>query len=171
MEYKECGTCNQRRNISEFYTHPQYAYCGGSAPTCRTCTNAKRRKTRDYLLDVARNKRYLKKHTERRLYYSCKARAKQLGLEFNLELTDIVIPVYCPYLKQPLTNLFAEAGAKTAWYNPSVDRIDPSQGYVKGNIEVISRKANVMKNNASVEELLLFAEAVKGRLVSGKYTR
>lgn len=169
IECKTCGKCNEKREISFFYKHKQYNYCGGYAPTCKICTNKARLNTRNIQKDIETSKIYWKKHINRRLYSSCKARAKQLNLEFNIELSDIIIPSHCPYLKQKLTNLFAEEGATKAWYNPSVDRIDPTKGYVKGNIEIISRRANVMKNNATVEELLLFAEAIKSRLIQGKY--
>lgn len=94
------------------------------------------------------------------IWNSLRSRSKRRGLEFNLEVSDIVIPEYCPYLKQPITRLVGEG--RSDW-NPSVDRVDPNKGYVKGNIEVMSDKANRMKNNASAEELVLFAKEVLKR--------
>lgn len=47
-------------------------------------------------------------------------------------------------------------GAGAAKENsPSIDRIDPAKGYIKGNIAVISWRANMLKNNMSVEEARL----------------
>lgn len=36
---------------------------------------------------------------------------------------------------------------------PTLDRIDSSKGYIKGNIQVICFKANRLKNNSTIEEL------------------
>jgi len=41
-----------------------------------------------------------------------------------------------------------------------IDRIDSSKGYIKGNVQVISRKANTMKSNADVATLIKFAEGI-----------
>ncbi len=93
-----------------------------------------------------------RENPEKRMLLGAKQRAKERGLEFNITLNDIVIPTICPILKVPF-----EIGTS---YAPSLDRIDPSKGYLKGNVWVITRKANVMKNNATLQELKDFSNWV-----------
>lgn len=87
-----------------------------------------------------------------------RGKAKERGWEFNLELSDIVIPEVCPYFGEPL-----RFEGKLFDWAPSLDRIDNSKGYIKGNVEVISYLANRMKNNASQDTLLRFCQAVINR--------
>jgi hypothetical protein len=42
-------------------------------------------------------------------------------------------------------------------HSPSLDRRVPELGYVKGNVEVISMKANAIKSYAAPEEIMLVA--------------
>lgn len=70
-------------------------------------------------------------------------------MPFNLTPEDIVFPETCPILGIPL--IFSEGGRTNN--TPSIDRIIPEKGYVKGNIEVVSWRANRIKNDASLEEL------------------
>lgn len=87
------------------------------------------------------------------LFHSSKSRAKKSNLEFNIEKTDIVIPDICPILKIP----FDHSRYKGRRFNgASIDRIDNSKGYIKGNIQVVSDLANRMKANATVEQLKEF---------------
>ena len=89
------------------------------------------------------------------LVSTAKGRAKRWDIPFDLHPSDLIVPDVCPYLKTPFI-------PKTM-YAMSLDRIDPSKGYVKGNVEIISRKANAMKNNATVQELLEFAYEILER--------
>jgi hypothetical protein len=88
------------------------------------------------------------KITKRALYLfrAAKARAKKFAVEFTISESDIVIPENCPVLGIPLDWRNRE-------YAASVDRIDISQGYVPGNVCVISGRANRLKSNATVNEI------------------
>lgn len=75
-------------------------------------------------------------------------RAKRKGIPFDIELDDIVIPSHCPLLGIELSMNNTTHGHDS----PSLDRIIPELGYVKGNVMVISYKANTMKNDSLFEE-------------------
>lgn len=104
---------------------------------------------------------YSKLNPKKRLLYSAAARAKREGLPFSITEEDIVIPTHCPYLGLELC-ITAARGTKRNNVI-SLDKIIPSLGYVKGNIEVMSQQANTMKSDASKEELLLFAQEILKR--------
>lgn len=103
--------------------------------------------------------RYRDKYKDRLLCFATKHRALKSGITFNLEPEDIVIPDVCPVLGIPLHR---NVGGKSSSDNsPSIDRVIPELGYTKGNIQVISQKANRMKNDALPDELRKFAEWVR----------
>jgi hypothetical protein len=86
-----------------------------------------------------------------------KSRAKKNNLPFNLELDDIAIPDTCPLLGIKIeSNNF-----RNSPNNPSLDKIIPEKGYIKGNVWVISNRANTLKNDASIQELELLVENLK----------
>ena len=100
---------------------------------------------------------YITNNYEWYLLNSARNRARIHNIDFSLSVEDIVIPEICPYLQIPLTRI---RGQGRQDYNPSLDRIDSSKGYIKGNVRVISDKANRMKNSATKEELLQFAKSI-----------
>lgn len=81
-----------------------------------------------------------------------RARCKKTGLECSIDVSDIPVPEICPVLGIPLVSGIGH-GIRNNPNSPSVDRIDNSKGYIKGNVKVISMRANVLKSNATVEEL------------------
>ena len=104
-------------------------------------------------------KKYRENHRELILLGQARYRAKRKGIKFNLEVSDIKIPKNCPVLKIPLTKGGSNGGPKGG--SPSLDRINNKKGYIKGNVQVISHRANTMKHCATNKELLLFASWVK----------
>lgn len=104
-----------------------------------------------------RTKNWLRNHPEYKLWKQARDSSKQRELEFTITQEDIIIPTHCPYLGIELTN-FIDGGRQDS--NISLDRIDNTKGYIKDNIQVISSKANFMKRNASIQELVTFARGV-----------
>lgn len=83
-------------------------------------------------------------------------RGRLRGVPADLRVGDLgEIPCACPVLGIPLGT--GEYGS-----HPSIDRLIPHLGYVAGNIRVISLRANMLRSNATVEELrLVLADAEK----------
>jgi translation initiation factor 2B subunit (eIF-2B alpha/beta/delta family) len=94
------------------------------------------------------------------LLYNARARAKKYGIPFSITVEDIVIPEICPILKISLT----VSKSKVSPNSPTIDKIVPELGYVKGNIQVISHRANMMKSDASIEELKLFSKWIENEM-------
>ena len=80
---------------------------------------------------VSRNKEY-------GMFYAARKRANAKGLDFSISIEDVVIKDSCPCCSQPMVR-------------PSLDKIKPSLGYVKGNVEVICFDCNVIKSYGTAE--------------------
>ena len=101
-------------------------------------------KNKERILELKRNFRL--NFPEQVLLYRTRSRAKSMGKDFNLTIDDIKIPTVCPIFETPIVYGDTDLCA-------SIDRIDNSKGYIKGNIQIISNRANRIKNNASLQEL------------------
>lgn len=100
--------------------------------------------------EYAKRQERRRTHPERTMWRSCRHAAKKQGLPFNLEIPDIAVPTHCPVLGIELK--IVEGGRTDA--SPSIDRIIPKLGYVKGNIVVVSWRANRIKNDSTPTELV-----------------
>lgn len=94
---------------------------------------------------------------QKQIYYRVKQSTKKRKLDFNLEPQDIIVPTHCPLLGVEL--LFDKVDSSSDNYY-TVDRIDSSKGYIKGNVQVISRLANTMKNKSTEKELITFSQNI-----------
>lgn len=82
---------------------------------------------------------------EKYLWRTAKSRAQKKGIPFSITVEDIAIPEKCPALGTPFKRCTQQAA--------SLDRVVPALGYVPGNVQVISRRANTIKHNASAKEI------------------
>lgn len=126
-----CFKCGEAKEETEFLNAKKNRWC-------RECNRALARDW--YAANPARS-----------MLASARKRAKKQGLPFDITIEDIKIPPYCPALGIPLVPA-ASRGAPTP-NSPSLDRIKPELGYVKGNVIVVSLRANQIKSNASLEEI------------------
>jgi hypothetical protein len=120
---------------------------------------AKRKKYRQERVEqhLSYSRKYAFNNPEKMLHKTAKHRALKRGVEFNIDVSDIVIPEVCPVLGIPLVIADGTKKPGGRMDSPSLDRIDNEKGYVKGNVQVISHMANSMKFTANKEQLLAFA--------------
>jgi hypothetical protein len=96
------------------------------------------------------------KNVRGKMFQGAAYRAKQNNIEFNITNESIILNKHCKLLNIPI-----EYGqTKVTKNSPSIDRIDNSKGYIEGNIQVISSLGNSMKNSATKEELITFANNI-----------
>lgn len=93
---------------------------------------------------------------------SAKYRARKNNQPFSLTIAELPpIPEHCPVLGVKL-----KRGGHGSERNdsPSLDRLVPSLGYVAGNVQWISHRANMLRRDATAAELRLvaaYAEAIE----------
>lgn len=136
---RRCRKCNELKQLIAFHKHQRCLK--GINTICKACRKSIGRKYRVLLSE------------EYNLFQRTKSRAKKRRLDFNIVISDIVIPRVCPILNMPLV--------KCTPYAPSIDRINPNKGYIKGNIRIISNRANMLKNNGTIEEFELILKDLK----------
>lgn len=142
-EHKKCRGCQEVLPFDKFSKNKRTLF--GLDTKCRECRKPQSKKD------------WEKRTPEQNMLAAAKHRAKKYDVPFNLELADIVIPERCPVFLVP----FARNDHNLC---PQLDRIDPKKGYVKGNVAVISGKANRIKSDASAEELALVLRWLSERI-------
>jgi hypothetical protein len=108
--------------------------------------------------DLNKQKEYKEKNINKVIIMTSRKRAKDKGLDFNLEESDIMVPKKCPLLG---IDIRFDGTKNNRDSSPSLDRIDSSKGYIKGNVWIISYRANRIKNNATIEEIEMIAKNLK----------
>ncbi len=156
---KRCSVCGYMKDLTEFGKLKKGK--SGINYECRACNNARGKAW--WVNNPERVKAY--QSGGHIMLRKARGRAKNKGIPFDITIEDIVIPELCPYL-----------GIKLQWgdvichdASPSLDRIIPKLGYIKGNIEVISLRANKMKNCGTPDEIMRIGIRMYRQLMGDKY--
>lgn len=186
MKNKVCIMCNDKVMIK--YNNKKKnkvcAFCGANPPSsgknfCKKClkqasqkqkekreksiinglciTCAKNKSTRSHRCEYCFTKYQRDLPLATKLFRNARSRAKKSNIEFSILESDIIVPEFCPILHIKLQENIISSKANSY----SIDRIDSSKGYIKGNIHVISHRANQLKSDGTVRELELLLEYLK----------
>lgn len=145
--YKHCPSCSQilplgfyyRKNKKNEYDEEK------TYRICRSCAMEKSK--RNYRTHKSSSVERYRKNPIKKILSNLKTRSKSGGYPFDLDEDDIIIPDFCPVLGIPIIP------NSNSDNSPSVDKFISTLGYVKGNVFVISKRANRIKCDANIEEI------------------
>ena len=170
---------NYTQLITEAHEYQKGKVCTGCKEHLPLSEFSKKRDPKDGLQFKCKscNKEYMDNTCSfKKWFASKKGRVKADGVEFTIEPEDI------PGVKIRETITEANGRKYTSWEaveypkvcpvlgieldwgmngnqpnSPSLDRIDPTKGYIPGNVMIMSKLANAMKQNATPEQLNQFS--------------
>ena len=135
---QECNTCKEIKPLDEYRETKQ----GGLYKTCSACLDHKKKMNSKF----HRGSEHL---IAEGMIRTARQRDKKKGHETNITVEDLLpFPNVCPILGIPI-----KTNAPVRSDNvPSLDHINPKKGAIKGNVQVVSWRANALKRDSTPEE-------------------
>ena len=146
---KTCTKCKKHKPYSKF--HKSKATKDGLRPVCKFCK-------KEYADNTCRFKRW---------WDSKKSHAKERGIVFTIEPTDIPGVKIRKYYSRngrltwnvtEYPKVCSKRGTKLdwkmnglQWNSPSLDRMDPTKGYIPGNVILVCNSYNSAKSNCPLD--------------------
>jgi hypothetical protein len=185
---KQCSKCKQVLSVENFSKHAQCK--DGLRSYCKKCAaksdkqwrqNAGNAKRKQWLDNGGREwmREYRASNSVRfktaDMLKDARMRARHKSVPFDIDIDylrsmvgeNAELASRCPVFHVLLDwSCYRGDGNNSVPNSPSLDRIDPERGYVKGNVWIISHKANRIKSDATHEELKLVTKAVGEALVN-----
>lgn len=152
-----CYSCKKYKPLDCFDKNPDKWFRAEKDTRCKQC------KKEAYIRRKQQNRG--KKDLNRLLYerfHGLKDRSKRKNIECNIDES------YLHELQERQNGMCALSGIPMTYYfdsgrvptNLSVDRIDPSLGYIKGNLQLVCMAVNQMKNDLTIEQLKYFCRSI-----------
>jgi hypothetical protein len=156
---KKCRLCEEVKAVDLFKVGRRL---------CKRCDCELTRKRYGGLTEEKKQARKIERDNRRmlrpshHLWLGAKRRAQKEGLAFDIEESDIICPKFCPVLG---IEMQVGIGFRSD-ASPSLDKIIPELGYTKGNICVISYRANRFKSDASIEEIRKLLAFLENKIIT-----
>jgi hypothetical protein len=170
---KMCSRCKVDKTIEDF-TKDNHQRDGLRA-ACKSCSKETKDKYRNKPESKKKEKEaaiaWRRSNPTKFMLYCAKSRAKRDDVPFSIGYEDIVVPDVCPILGIRIFQNLDKGTHGPSANSPSLDKIVPELGYVVGNIQVISNRANTMKQDASLDEIIAlgkWAQAQKDKVYLAK---
>ena len=158
MQTKACTVCGEVNPLDQYR---KYSGRGrlGLRPLCKVCQREYEKTWRSNSTEArkaARAKRsqkteiysreYRAKNRAAYLISECRRRSQKRGIAFDLDahVTQIQERISKATCEVSGIALALEAAPGRAYNTPSLDRIDPSKGYVYGNVRIVAFAVNAM---------------------------
>lgn len=156
----KCNKCKQfksrenfNKDLSNFHNNRN-----GLCRECKECQKERYNRERNKLKD----KDFALNYKLYQLFKSSQRRSKVKNMYSDVTYDYIKLlwekqKGLCALTDIPMTFEFYKGRTNT---NVSLDRIDSSKGYVKGNVQLVCMVVNQMKNDLSFDELLTMCELI-----------
>jgi hypothetical protein len=141
VPHKSCSLCKRILPLHKEFFNIDKSTSSGYSCQCKQC-----RKSKSMEEDV---ELWFSRRKSLAVHGSTTSSRQKRGI--NWQLTKIPpLPQYCPVFGEPL--IYARI-CDSPW-GASIDRIDSSMPYTDENVQVISLRANKLKSDATLEELV-----------------
>lgn len=154
--YKRCPKCCQTLPSELFGKNKRVK--DGLAAYCKACFRTRSSESYSKHADTRREagrKHYKARHWADNLIYGSKSSARSRKLEHNITAEHLkylwhIQEGKCYWLGIPLGDSTVLSNRHPS--KPSLDRLDPTRGYVKGNVVISSSFANMGRSECSEED-------------------
>jgi hypothetical protein len=156
MPYKDAAQ-KRANNAAWRAAHPDYNWHRDNPEKSKTQSDTYRKEHLTQYAEYQRNSRG--RRPRETLVEQARGRAKRDGLPCDITVELLEWPTHCPVLGVELDYTQTPPGERRIRTNsPTLDRRVNKLGYVRGNVFVISHRANRIKSDATAAELKAVAE-------------
>jgi len=169
-EPRKCCVCSVVLIPGDNINENEYKRGKRSCRPCKTKATQEKRKKTDELCATSEHARWQRVG---KLASDCSSRTREGRVKLTNDTAPIliqhlkekypVLPIKCPILGVDGVDGFDLVYSSASLTDPnrnnciSIDRIDATKGYIVGNVQIISHKANRQKSDASLSDILKLA--------------